>query len=282
MSSFFLRPVPNETDQQNSFWSEDLRQLWPFDEEFGGIIFTSTGRKHISLQGDMLVYREVIPLPAELTAEPTVGEVRGIARISYSKMIYGERKVFDQSVYEESGCCDCDWADSSKYDRTVVLSRQHKKPFFLTLHSSPNEEITETLYFDDKESLNEWKKRLSRVPVMHVNFHTKYSLQKRMGHGGFSRIYLVKNSEDEELYIAKVIENAKVSRTEPSRNHLLNEIDIMNEINGIGHSPSLHEVHFSEERLYLIMQFIDGRNLEQLMDERKKTGRPIKILEIMT
>jgi hypothetical protein len=272
--------VPNELDQVNGFWSDDLRQLWPFDEEFGEIIFTSNGRKHISLQGDMLVYREIIPVPGDSNADPTIGEVRGLARIAYSKMVYGERKVFDQTVYEES-CCDCDWADSSKYDKTVLFSRQHKKPFFLTIHATPNEEQTETFYFDDQASLDLWKRRLSRVPVMHVSFHTKYSLQNRLGQGGFSRIYLVKNNDDEKLYIAKVLENAKVSRLEPSRNHILNEIEILSALAGAGHMPQLHEIHYSEERLYLIMEYIEGKNLDGLLDERKKTGRPISIVPLM-
>ncbi|MEM7346049.1 MAG: serine/threonine-protein kinase, partial [Chloroflexota bacterium] len=98
----------------------------------------------------------------------------------------------------------------------------------------------------------------------------RYHLQQILGHGGFGRVYL---AEDIRLKRRCVVKQMRTkNRTGPAleayRANFKREADLLVELNHPGHPniPEIYDTFFDETGNYLVMKYIEGRNLREFVD----------------
>lgn len=94
----------------------------------------------------------------------------------------------------------------------------------------------------------------------------KYQLKEPIGKGGMGAVYLAKDLKLDTYWAAKVIDKS-----------MGEHIDLLAEPNmlkSLQHPalPRITDIAETKDYLYIIMDFIDGRSLEAVADERGKIG----------
>ena len=132
---------------------------------------------------------------------------------------------------------------------------------------------------DKKNNENEnmpFKKRLSNV----INFNSdifiqklendpfyEYSKEKLLGKGSYGEVYLVKNNITGTIRAMKVIDKNN-EEEELTDEEILNEINILKKIDH-PNIVKIFEFYSNKSKYYLILEFCEGGNLYEFLDENK-------------
>lgn len=98
--------------------------------------------------------------------------------------------------------------------------------------------------------------------------HEKYRIIKKIGQGGMSKVYLAKNSEDYSLWAIKEVK--KVANDKNSQvvvQSLLTEAKLIKKLEHPA-LPKIDDVIEEGNTIYLIMEYIDGKPLDTVLDEQ--------------
>ena len=109
-----------------------------------------------------------------------------------------------------------------------------------------------------------------------------------LGHGNFGHVYKVKYKNDNNIYALKVVK-AKIND-----NSQLKEITREFQILSNTHHENIEKIycyfydyfpHFNENCHFFVLEFIDGENLQDMLERNKKSKKPISqdiIIKILT
>lgn len=125
------------------------------------------------------------------------------------------------------------------------------------------------LQFNDKKQQDDWMQVFKGVCILD-SFHEEYKALKMIGKGGFAKVYLVESKIDGKSYAAKafVKETLNITSKTNTKAALINEIEIMRVLDH-DNIIRLHEVHETDKSIYLVMELIQGKPLQDVL--RKPT-----------
>ena len=102
-------------------------------------------------------------------------------------------------------------------------------------------------------------------------FENRFEIIKKIGDGGMSLVYQVRDLQSDTLYALK-----EAFITEENRSMLLSESDIMEKLS----HPSFPRLIYKKESgasLYLVMEYIDGYTLEDIISAEKQIDEAIVV-----
>lgn len=98
--------------------------------------------------------------------------------------------------------------------------------------------------------------------------HEKYRIIKKIGQGGMSKVYLAKNSEDHSLWAIKEVERvANDKNSQVVVQSLLTEAKLIKKLEHPA-LPKIDDVIEEGNTIYLIMEYIDGRPLDTVLEQQ--------------
>ena len=103
----------------------------------------------------------------------------------------------------------------------------------------------------------------------------EYKIVEEIGEGGFSKVYKVLNKEDNKFYALKVIKNQMKESLSIFENEWINLSKLDNK-NIVKYYGSKND----EKKLYILMEYCDGLNLEEFLEEHKKPNEENKVILI--
>jgi hypothetical protein len=286
MSSLFLLPVPRDAQPPVDIWKrgpeikvliDGLEDQQPLASAFVITESENWTVKHISLYQNVLVYRSVEEklLKDRIVRKP--GAVRGAYEFIYNKMDYAETTLGMMNKNAWSFFLEPNPDDKSSISSSSNQVRYIK---YVRISDNPFEEISEYFYFKSDEEQELWRDLLSKMRILNINFATKYLVQGKIGSGGYSKVYLVKDTRTELKYAAKAIFLEKLAEEfDRAKDMIVNEVESMHLLLPSGHVPQLFEVHQVEDVIYLVMEYIDGLTLTNFMKKRllKRDMTPLMI-----
>lgn len=275
MSSLFLLPVPRDAQPPVDIWkrgpeikalAESLENHQPLASAFVITESENWTVKHISLYPNLLVYRAVEEkfLKDRVVRKP--GAVRGAYELIYNKMDYAETTLgmMNKNAWQF-------FLEPNADDKTSLSSAGSQVRYikYVRIADNPFEEISEFFYFKSDEEQEIWRGLLSKMRILNINFTTKYLVQGKIGSGGYSKVYLVKDSRTDHKYAAKAIFLEKFAEEfDRAKDMIVNEVETMHKLFPSGHVPQLFEVHQVEDVIYLVMEYIDGHTLTNFLKKR--------------
>jgi len=135
----------------------------------------------------------------------------------------------------------------------------------------------------DENVIKNWMTQLKSLVVM-TNFHDEYKAIKMIGRGSFAKVYLVESKSTNKSYAVKAFtkESIILSSKNNAKPSMINEIDIMR---SIVHDNiiQLYEVHESEKSIYLVLELIQGKSLQDVLKKPtfKDTYSEIKVTNMI-
>ena len=103
----------------------------------------------------------------------------------------------------------------------------------------------------------------------------EYKIVEEIGEGGFSKVYKVLNKEDNKFYALKVIKNQMKESLSIFENEWINLSKLDNK-NIVKYYGSKND----EKKFYILMEYCDGLNLEEFLEEHKKPNEDNKVILI--
>lgn len=94
----------------------------------------------------------------------------------------------------------------------------------------------------------------------------KYRILKLVGRGGMSEVYLAANEENNRTVAVKGIYSANIRDFEAVKHAIKTETELMRKLDHPS-VPKIHEVIDIDDRMYLIMDFVEGTSLNQIVTE---------------
>lgn len=110
---------------------------------------------------------------------------------------------------------------------------------------------------------------LSQEDVLKIRpaseFGEKYEIIKKLGHGAFAEVFLIKNRETGEQYAAKMIDRTAVANPK----HLWNELHLLYRLDfpSIVH---LYDAYASERHLLMVLEYAQGGELYDRISQREE------------
>lgn len=117
-----------------------------------------------------------------------------------------------------------------------------------------------------------------QIVEQHVNSRNEYNYEKFLGYGAYGRTYLLKNRKTNERYVLKLL-RSKHRFHKKTREKFEREIVILNELH-YSFIPRVIEVGEIRRLPFIIMEFVQGKTLEQLIFEEGRTFSLPQSLEI--
>jgi len=137
--------------------------------------------------------------------------------------------------------------------------------------------------FSDKQTMEHWIKALKNVCIM-TNFHDEYKATKMIGKGSFAKVYLVDAKTDGKKYAVKAFakESIGIPNKANPKTTMLNEINLMRTLDH-DNIIKLYEVHETERSIYLVMELIEGKPLQEPLGRLtfKKEYSEKKVMEMI-
>ncbi|VEU75490.1 serine/threonine protein kinase [Mycoplasmopsis maculosa] len=103
--------------------------------------------------------------------------------------------------------------------------------------------------------------------------YNKYKINKIIGNGGFSEVYKIENKfsfdSDDKFYALKYLVLKNENNKNGVINRFLQEIKIMKQVNS-KFFPKYIDSYLDDEEQYLVMEYIEGRNISELL---KRNGK---------
>ena len=274
---------------------------------------TGGGLKHITLDGDFLVWRQVQTTPhgtghkigSFLKAPPPtipVSPIFGIAKIKFCRMEYGtvdDRQLMESvKLYGGDLSFDCSGIDNEVHSAVKSsggnakssgqsgmgkwLRLPNQKTSFITICNDKG--YSETLFFTNPDQHEAWISKLNLVPVAHTSYERRYESVKKIAVDGFYQVILVEEIETRRNFVAKLRHcQGSFERSDTLHRNLFSEVEILLKCRNIEGVPKFYEMHITENMVCMIMEYINSPPLDvwllQVMLERKL--RRERILEVM-
>jgi len=129
--------------------------------------------------------------------------------------------------------------------------------------------VKHEFFAEEGQTVEIWVNALKHVCVMH-NFHEEYKAVKMIGKGSFAKVYLVESKSNAKNFAVKAFtkESLVISNKTNARPSMVNEIDIMRALDH-DNIIKLHEVYETERSIYLVLELIQGKSLQDIL---KKNG----------
>lgn len=269
-------PVPRDAQPPVDIWKrgqealnlmEKIGDRQPVTSAFVVTESENWSVKHISLySNNILVYRSAEEKLLKDRVARKSGPIRGVYELAYNKMDYGETTLgmMNKSAWSF-------FLEPNPDDRSSISSSANQIRYFryIRLVDNPFEEISEFFYFKTEEEQEMWRDLLSKMRILNINFTTKYLVQGKIGSGGYSKVYLVRDTRTECKFAAKAIFLEKFAdEFDRAKDMIVNEVETMHKLSHTGHVPQLFEVHQVEDVIYLVMEYIDGITLANFMKKR--------------
>jgi len=127
-----------------------------------------------------------------------------------------------------------------------------------------NKEAFELLFADEK-MCEKWNEALKSVCIL-TNFCDEYKKIKVIGKGTFAKVFLIKSRKNGKFYAAKAFSKESFDPVNKlnSKAALKNEIELIKALNH-PNIIQLYEVHETENTLYLVMELIQGKSLQEIL-----------------
>lgn len=103
-----------------------------------------------------------------------------------------------------------------------------------------------------------------------------YKLLKKLGAGGFSKVYLSRHRKNDNLYAIKIINRIDKKNRDITKT-ILREIEIMNNIKHTN-IVRLYEYFISDKKIYLVMEYVNGKDLTKYFDRELPPERIARVL----
>ena len=102
--------------------------------------------------------------------------------------------------------------------------------------------------------------------------NTKYEIIKKLGKGGFGRVLQVKNKSDNKYYALKeiIIKDEMKDKIKDIKK----EADILSKFNS-KNIFKYYDSYLDKNKFYILMEYCDGRNLRDFMNEHINNGEYI-------
>ena len=275
MSSLFLLPVPRDAQPPVDIWKrgatiravmDSLSNQQPLASTFVVTESENWSVKHVSIYHNVLVYRSTEEKINKDGIVRKPGEVKGVFPLEYNKMDNGENTLGMMNKSSWAFFLEPSLDDKSSHSSSGNHIRYIK---YLRIMDNPFEEIQEYLYFKSDNEFEIWRNMLSKMRILNINFTTKYLVQTKLGSGGYSKVYLVRDTKTEYKYAAKAIFLEKFAdEFDKAKDIIVNEVEVMHDLSRSGHVPQLFEVHQVEDVIYLVMELIDVVTLASFMRKR--------------
>ena len=124
-----------------------------------------------------------------------------------------------------------------------------------------NKKHSMKLLFEDEIDYNNF---LSKIPSKKLfsTFNQKYSLQEKIGIGGFAEVYKVKNKETLEIFAVKIFHKNELYLNEKISS-LYNEISFLKLLSNINNENLVktYEIYENQNDIYSIIDYISNDNL---------------------
>jgi len=117
-----------------------------------------------------------------------------------------------------------------------------------------------------------------------TSFHEEYKALKMIGKGSFAKVYLVECKSQGKMYAVKAFtkESVIASNKANAKPSMLNEIDIMR---ALDHENviKLYEVHETEKSIYLVLELIQGKSLQDVLKRStfKEEYNEVKVINMI-
>ena len=105
----------------------------------------------------------------------------------------------------------------------------------------------------------------------------KYKIIKQIGRGGMSWVYLAINERANKQWAVKEIRKEKTQELEPVRQCLVAEIDILRNLRH-PNLPGIVDVIEQEEAFFMVMEYVEGMALDQVLERSGPIGQQEVIL----
>lgn len=222
--------------------------------------------KHLSLFHNVLVYRAVEEKLLKDRVVRKAGVVKGVYELAYNKLDYAETTLgmVNKTAWPF-------FMEPNPDEKASLSSSSNQVRYirYLRIVDNPFEEISEFIYFQSDEEHDLWRNLLSKMRILNINFTTKYLVQGKIGSGGYSKVYLVRDTKTEYKYAAKAIFLEKFAEEfDKAKDMIVREVETMHLLAHSGHVPQLFEVHQVEDVVYLVMEYIEGATLSSFMKKR--------------
>lgn len=111
-----------------------------------------------------------------------------------------------------------------------------------------------------KDVASEWRKHLSKTCIM-LNFSEFYETKEVLGKGAHGKVVLAQSVEGDGKYAVKIFEKVKTLTQFRGWQNLATEVQILRTVT---HKDviRLHEVYESETEVHLVLQYVDGGDLQ--------------------
>ncbi len=119
------------------------------------------------------------------------------------------------------------------------------------------------------------QKRLQAIYPVGTLLRSRYRIESLLGKGGFGAVYLVKDQQEGGSFIA--LKELR-EQNEDEKNRLLFESDILKRLDHRS-LPKVRGVFEENDRFYMLMDYIEGPNLEVL--RKKQPGRVFSFVEVL-
>lgn len=127
-----------------------------------------------------------------------------------------------------------------------------------------------SLFYAKSESdFKAWIAAMTSV-MIRSDIHDRFDITTAIGEGAFAHVYKAKERDQGKLFAVKGFNKAALLEAENGKQILWNEIEIMKKVKGKENVVSLHEVHDTKSSVYLIMDYVEGGNLEDLIGTKHK------------
>jgi len=133
---------------------------------------------------------------------------------------------------------------------------------------------------NDGKNIENWIIAFRSICVL-TNFHDEYKALKMIGKGSFAKVYLVESKTNKKHFAVKAFtkEGIIISNKNNAKPAMLNEIDIMR---AVDHENviKLYEVYETEKSIYLVLELIQGKSLQEMLKKQafKEENSEIKII----
>lgn len=171
--------------------------------------------------------------------------------------------IYSDSYQEEyNGSIELDGCQNEYFRDENASSRNGIR--FVKAHNSIE------FFTKDPEVFGKWKAKISFYCIQ-TDFHSRFKVLKKQGEGKFASVYKVKCNDTDDKFAIKQFAKHEISSTK-NKAILMNEIHLMKELGQQNHKNvlNLKQVHETKNSIYLVMDFLKGGELLEVIQKRGK------------
>lgn len=118
----------------------------------------------------------------------------------------------------------------------------------------------------NEDEFLQWKTALSKVCIQ-TDFILCFKIMSLLGEGGFGKVYLAKDLQDNQLSALKIYPKEKFTEEPVNKLSLVREIEILKSLNH-PNIISLKKIYETSNHIYLVFEYIQGIDLEKMITSK--------------